>query len=150
MTIPRWIVLKIRNFSNKHCKQNQNTHFMYSIYITKCDVIQNFSFSTRDEQFHILFNVTSVTTTNYTTLLTHICGRSPDHRQGPQYSHHSLLPLHTASYPPAWSIVYAWFSLDFACVGEHHIETLRLSPSCLDNMSDLLVMFLVRCTHISI
>ena len=77
MTIPRWIP-KIRHFSNKHCKQNQNAHFMYSTYITKCDVIQIFSFSTRDKQFHILFNVTSVTTTYHTTLLTYICGRSPD------------------------------------------------------------------------
>jgi hypothetical protein len=30
MTISRWIVLRMRNVPDKSCRENQNTHFMYS------------------------------------------------------------------------------------------------------------------------
>jgi hypothetical protein len=30
MTISRWIFLRMRNVSNKRCRENRNTHFMFS------------------------------------------------------------------------------------------------------------------------
>ena len=35
MTISRWILLTIRNVSNKNCKENQNTHFMFSNFLSE-------------------------------------------------------------------------------------------------------------------
>ena len=35
MTISRWILLRMRNVSNKSCRENQNTHFMFSNFFRK-------------------------------------------------------------------------------------------------------------------
>ena len=35
MIIYRWILLRIRNFSDKRCRENQNTHFMFNSFIEK-------------------------------------------------------------------------------------------------------------------
>ena len=35
MTIYHWILLRMRNVLNKSCRQNQNTHFMFSNFLRK-------------------------------------------------------------------------------------------------------------------
>jgi len=35
MIIYHWILLRIRNFSDRRCRENQNTHFMFSNFIKK-------------------------------------------------------------------------------------------------------------------
>ena len=35
VTISCWILLRIRNVSDKSCRENQNTHFMYSNFFLK-------------------------------------------------------------------------------------------------------------------
>jgi hypothetical protein len=35
MTISRWILLRMRNVSNKSCKENQNSHFTFSNFFRK-------------------------------------------------------------------------------------------------------------------
>jgi hypothetical protein len=35
MIISRWILFRKRNVSNKSCRQNQNTHFMFNIFFRK-------------------------------------------------------------------------------------------------------------------
>jgi len=35
MIIYRWILLRIRNFSDRRCRENQNTHFMFNNFIEK-------------------------------------------------------------------------------------------------------------------
>ena len=32
MTISSWVLLRMRNVSNKSCRENQNTHFMFGIF----------------------------------------------------------------------------------------------------------------------
>jgi len=35
MIIYCWILLRIRNFSDRRCRENQNTHFMFNNFIKK-------------------------------------------------------------------------------------------------------------------
>ena len=35
MTISRWIILRMKNVSNKSCRENQNTHFIFSNFFPK-------------------------------------------------------------------------------------------------------------------
>jgi len=35
MIVPRWILLRTRNVSDNSCRENQNTHFMFSDFFPK-------------------------------------------------------------------------------------------------------------------
>jgi hypothetical protein len=42
MILSRWILLIMRNISDKSCRENQNTHFMSNIFFrTSCRLLDN-------------------------------------------------------------------------------------------------------------
>ena len=87
MTISCWMIFRMRNVSNRSCRANQNTHFIFSNFFPKVDEIMSKNVVEPERPQMTIWRPVACCIIKATRAQAHACARAPTHTHAHVHAH---------------------------------------------------------------